>query len=150
MVEDLDLPTGIVARREFTVEPSHTTNVFGDQEDPPARAAAADATPDESVRVLGTPALLAWVEFVARESLRGHLPRGTGCAGERAEVHHRRAVPLGTDLLVETDLVDVSGVRLAFEGTVSRTDGEVVGTASTVIRVVERDRFRASLADHDA
>lgn len=135
------------ARRTFTVERSHTTNVFGEQADPPARPAAHDADGEEPVRVLGTPSVLAWVEFTARDSLHGHLPDGTGTAGVRAEVEHRRAAPMGTDLVAETDLEDVTGSALTFDGTVSRTaDGEVVGTATAVIRVVDRGRFRESLS----
>lgn len=133
-------------RRTFTVQREHTTNVFGEQADPPARPAAHDAGPDEPVRVLGTPSLLAWVEFTARDSLHGLLPDGTGTAGVRAEVEHHRAAPLGTELVVETDLAAVSGSDLTFEGTLSRAQGGgVVGRATAVIRVVDRDRFRASL-----
>lgn len=137
----------VTARRQFTVERSHTTNVFGEQDDPPALAAAADATADEAVRVFGSPNLLAWVEFVARESLRGHLPEGTGTAGVRADVTHRRAAPMGTDLVVATELTDVSESRLTFDGTVERdADGALIGSATTAMSVVDRDRFRDSLA----
>lgn len=136
----------ITARRSFTVERTHTTNVFGEQEDPPALPAAADAGPGEAVRVFGSPSLLAWIEFVARESLHGHLPDGTGTAGVRAEVDHRAPAPVGTTLIVETALVGVDTPRLTFEGTVERADdGTVVGAVRTEFGVVDRERFRASL-----
>lgn len=133
-------------RRTFTVEPEHTTTMFGYHEDPPALPAAGDAAEEEAVRVFGTPALVAWVEFVAREALHGHLPDGMGCAGEVVEARHRRAARLGEELVVETELTDVDGSRLVSEGTVSRAgDGEVVGTVRTVFRVLDRAAFRASL-----
>ncbi|PSQ02507.1 hypothetical protein BRC94_02120 [Halobacteriales archaeon QS_5_70_17] len=75
---------GIRGRRTFVVGAEHATNVFGEQADPPGLPAAADAAPGESVRVLGSPDLLATCEFVARQSLRGHLPDGTGTVGESA------------------------------------------------------------------
>lgn len=136
----------VSARRAFTVGRSHTTNVFGEQAEPPGLPAGADATPDEAVRAFGSPDLLAWVEFVARESLRGHLPPGTGTAGIGAEVDHREPARLGTALVVETALVGVDGSRLTMRGTVERADdGAVVGTVRTEMAVVDRERFRASL-----
>jgi predicted thioesterase len=133
-------------RREFTVTSSHATTVFGRHEDPPARPAAGDAAPEEAVEVFGTPALVAWVEFVARDALHGRLPDGKGCAGEVVEARHRRAAPVGEELVVETELVGAEGSQLTSEGTVSRArDGAVVGTVKTVFRVVDRVAFRASL-----
>lgn len=137
---------GTTGRREFTVERSHTTNCFGPQDDPPLQSAAADAGPEEAVRVFGTPALLAWVEFVGRRSLRGLLPDGRGCAGERATVEHRLAVPEGTDLVAETEIVAADGSRLSLEGSVTRAgDGALVGSVETDFRVVERAAFRARM-----
>jgi predicted thioesterase len=137
---------GTTGRHEFVVERSHTTNCFGPQDDPPLLAAAADADPDEAVRVFGTPALLSWVEFTGRASLRGRLPEGMGCAGERASVEHRLAVPVGAELVAETEVLAVDGSRLSLEGAVTRAgDGGVVGTVETDFRVVERAAFRAAV-----
>ncbi|MFC6837208.1 thioesterase, FlK family [Halomarina ordinaria] len=144
-MDDLSSLTGVTGRREFAVEPRHATSVFGEQADPPALPAAL-ASPDEVVEVLGTPFLLSFCEFVGRESLRGHLPEGTGTVGERADVRHRRAATVGTTVVVETDVVDVDGTRVELTATVSRaTDEGTVGTATLVFRVVDRERFRASL-----
>jgi predicted thioesterase len=138
---------GTTGRREFVVERSHTTNCFGPQDDPPLPSAAADADPEESVRVFGTPGLLAWVEFVGRESLRGRLPEGMGCAGERASVEHFLAVPEGALLAAETQVVAVDGSRLSLEGGVTRVStDETVGTVETDFRVVDRGAFRERVA----
>lgn len=139
-------------RRTVTVAREHTTNAFGEQADPPGLAAAADATPEEAVRVLGSPQLLALCEFTARQSLRGSLPAGTGTVGESAELSHRRGAPLGATLVVETALDRVDAPRLELSGRVARTDratpddpAAVVGTVEMTFRVVDRDRFRSAV-----
>ena len=133
-----DLPDpGITAQRTFRVERRHTTNLFGEQERPPGLPAAADADRRESMRVLGTPQLLAEVEFLGRESLRGSLPDGTGVAGTSADVRHRRAVPVGRSIVVRTELTEVTDRTLTIEGTLSLADsdrlvGEVVNAPITI------------------
>jgi len=156
MDEELPEP-GITGERVFRVEPRHTTNLFGEQEDPPGLPAATDAGDDEAIRVLGTPHLLAEVEFLGRESVRGHLPEGTGVVGVDAEVTHRRAVPIGGSVRVRTEVVDVTDRTITVEGELSRAadgdtdndslsadfdgDDAVVGEVTNRIRVVRRDAF---------
>jgi predicted thioesterase len=156
-------PTGA---REFTVERRHTTTVFGEQTDPPGLPAAADATGDERVHVLGTPQLLAACEFAGRESLRGRLPDGTGTVGERAAVTHRRAAPEGTRVRVATLVTGVDGPKVHLDATATRLGGSgsgggdgrgdgsgtgdgdappTVGEVELTFRVVSRERFRAAL-----
>ena len=147
MTDEMPQP-GVTGETTFTVAEAHTTHVFGNQERPPGRPAAADASPEERVHVLGTPHLLARVEFVGRESVRGMIPPGTGVVGERAEVRHRRAVPVGTTVRVATELVEVDGRSLVFEGNFVEIDrSTLLGSATAVLRIVERDQFRETLAD---
>lgn len=140
---DDELPEpGITGRRTFRVGSEHTTNLFGEQDDPPGLPAAGDATAEESVRVLGTPQLLAAVEFLGRESLRGHLPEGTGVAGIDAEVRHHRPVPVGTDVLVETELTEVADRTLTVEGELTVGEsGKLIGEVTNRLRVVRREGF---------
>lgn len=140
---DDDLPEpGITAERTFRVERRHTTNLFGKQETPPGLPAAADAASDESIRVLGTPQLIAAVEFLGRESLHGALPEKTGVAGIHAEATHRRAVQLGRTVRVRTELADVTDRRLTIEGDVSLVDSEaLVGEVTNELQVVRREAF---------
>lgn len=141
MDDELPAP-GITAERTFRVERSHTTNLFGEQENPPGLPAAADADPDESMRVLGTPQLLATIEFLGRESLHGSLPEGTGVAGIHAEVQHRRAVPIGRTVHARTELTDVTDRTLTIDGTVSVADsGALVGEVTNRVHVVRRETF---------
>lgn len=133
---------GITAERTFRVERRHTTHLFGTQKHPPGLPAAADADDGDSMRVLGTPQLLAEVEFLGRESLRGTLPDGTGVAGTSAEVRHRRAVSVDRSVLVRTELTDVMDRTLTIEGTLSLVDSDqLVGEVVNTLRVVEREAF---------
>jgi len=148
-VQDLSylLDEGVTAERRATVTESQATTVFGEQSDPPARPAAGDADPEEAMDVLGSPGVLAWVEFVGRDALHGRLPDGTGTVGVRAELDHLGAAPVDTEIVVTADLVDVEGSTLTFEGRIERADGRPVGEVTTAFRVVDRDRFRASLSE---
>lgn len=141
MRDELPAP-GITAERTFQVEEEHTTTLFGAQETPPGAPAAADADIDESLEVLGTPQLLAAVEFLGRESLHGTLPKGTGVVGTHAEVTHRNAVPVGRAVLVRTELTDVNDRRLTLDGTLYRGDSEkLVGEVAVHLRVVRREAY---------
>jgi predicted thioesterase len=148
-VQDLSylLDEGVTGERRATVTESQATTVFGEQTDPPARPAAGDADPEEATDVLGSPGVLAWVEFVGRDALHGRLPEGTGTVGVRAELDHLGAAPVGAAIVVTADLVAVDASTLTFEGRVERPDGRPVGDVTTVFRVVDRDRFRASLSE---
>lgn len=141
------LDEGVTAERRATVTESQATTVFGEQADPPARPAAGDAAPDEATDVLGSPGVLAWVEFVGRDALHGRLPEGTGTVGVRADLDHLGAAPVGTAIVVTAELVGVDGSTLTFEGRIERADGQPVGEVTTAFRVVDRDRFRASLSE---
>ncbi len=141
MSEELPKP-GITAERTFRVEDGHATTLFGEQDEPPGAPAAADAGDDESLEVLGTPQLLASVEFLGRESLHGTLPNGFGVVGTLAEMTHRSAAPIGRDVLVRTELTDVTDRTLTIKGTLTRADsGGPVGEVTVRLRVVRRDVF---------
>jgi predicted thioesterase len=148
-MDDLDLSSllaaGVTAERTATVTESQATTVFGDHDDPPARPAAGDAAPEEATDVLGSPGVLAWVEFVGRDALHGRLPDGTGTVGVRAELDHLGAAPVGTEIVVRTELVGVDGTTLTTEGRIDRLDGSPVAAVTAEFRVVDRERFRASL-----
>jgi len=67
-------------------------------------------------------------------------------------LEHRRASPLGTEVVVEAELTEVDGSRLVF-GFIARVDGaddDVVLGAGTVERVVmDRARFIARAGARD-
>jgi predicted thioesterase len=122
------------------------------------------------VPVLATPRLLALAEAAAVAAIAPHLPAGMTSVGTSASLEHRRASPVGAEVVVEAELTEVDGRRLMFgfiaresarhpggaeaggarAGGAGAGDGEdlVVG-AGTVERVlVDRAAFLARAASH--
>ena len=103
------------------------------------------------VPVLATPRLLALAEAAACAAVAPQLADGLTTVGTSVSLEHRRASPLGAEIVVEAELTEVDGSRLVF-GFIARVDGtddDVVLGAGTVERVVlDRARFiaRASAA----
>jgi|GEM_PF-511535 predicted thioesterase len=145
-VEAPERLVGTTGMSTFRVAPEHTTTVFGKQDIPPGRPAAADATTEETVSVLGTGHLLSRVEFTGRESLNGEIPSGMGVVGQRVTVDHAGPAVVGTELQVTTDVTAVDGASITYDGRVVTTERDrEVGTAEVVLCLVERDRFRAAI-----
>lgn len=135
---------GTTGSTTFRVETDHTTNVFGRQQSPPGMPTATDSDPEEAVRLLGTAHLLARVEFTGRESITGEVPSGTGVVGKTATVEHRGAATIGTDVVVETEVVGVEEADIHIDGRASAY-GRTIGVAEATLQLVDRRRFRAGL-----
>jgi fluoroacetyl-CoA thioesterase len=104
------------------------------------------------VPVLATPRLLALAEAAAYAAVAPQLADGLTTVGTSVSLEHRRASPLGTEVVVEAELTEVDGSRLVF-GFIARVDGtddDVVLGAGTVERVVlDRARFIARASARD-
>lgn len=98
------------------------------------------------VPVLATPRLLALAEAAAVAAVSPQLAEGLTTVGTSVSLEHRRASPLGTEIVVEAELTEVDGSRLVF-GFIARvggTDEDLVLGAGRVERVVlDRARFIA-------
>ena len=109
-------------------------------------ADTATAMGSGDVPVLATPRLLALAEAAAYAAVAPQLADGLTTVGTSVSLEHRRASPLGTEVVVEAELTEVDGSRLVF-GFIARVDGtddDVVLGAGTVERVVlDRARFIA-------
>ncbi|HCU94078.1 MAG TPA: thioesterase [Actinobacteria bacterium] len=108
------------------------------------------------VPVLATPRLLALAEAASVAAIAPQLAPGMTSVGTSVSLEHRRASPVGTEIMVEAELTAVDGRRLVFsfiareggrpgDGGPGRggedDDGVVVG-AGTVERVlVDREVF---------
>jgi fluoroacetyl-CoA thioesterase len=116
-------------------------------------ADTATAMGSGDVPVLATPRLLALAEAAAYAAVAPHLADGLTTVGTRVSLEHRRASPLGTEVVVEAELTEVDGSRLVF-GFIARVDGtddDVVLGAGTVERVVlDRTRFIARAGASDS
>ena len=66
------------------------------------------------VPVLATPRLLALAEAAAVAAIAPHLPSGMTSVGTSASLEHRRASPVGAEVIVEAELTEVEGRRLMF------------------------------------
>ena len=120
------------------------------------RAAVTDADTAEAMGsgdlpVLATPRLLALAEAATVAAVAPHLTGGLTTVGTAVSLEHRRASPLGAEIVVEAELTEVDGRRLVF-GFIARPGGtdadgaetDVVIGAGTVERVVvDAARFLA-------
>ena len=101
--------------------------------------------------VLATPRVLALAEAAAVQAIAGALPDGQTLVGTAAELEHKLASPLGTEVVVEAQLTDVADRRLTFRftavhGRPADPGVRVVVSEGTMQRViVSRDRFVRSL-----
>jgi fluoroacetyl-CoA thioesterase len=107
------------------------------------------------VPVLATPRLLALAEAASVAAISPHLAPGTTSVGTSASLEHRRASPVGAELVVEAELTEVDGRRLVFSfiareggggswGPGDEDDEDRVVGAGTVERVlVDREAFLA-------
>jgi fluoroacetyl-CoA thioesterase len=105
------------------------------------------------VPVLATPRLLALAEAAAVAAVAPHLPAGTTSVGTAVSLEHRRASPVGAEIVVEADLTEVEGRRLVFSfiarhagagrETADAGAGEdlVVGAGTVERVVVDRVKF---------
>jgi fluoroacetyl-CoA thioesterase len=95
------------------------------------------------VPVLATPRLLALAEAAAFAAAAPQLGDALTSVGTAAALEHRRASPLGAEIVVEAELTEVDGPRLVFSfiARAADTDEDVVIGAGTVERVI-RDRAR--------
>jgi len=66
------------------------------------------------VPVLATPRLLALAEAAAVAAIAPHLAPGMTSVGTSASLEHRRASPVGTEVVVEAELTEIDGRRLMF------------------------------------
>jgi len=66
------------------------------------------------VPVLATPRLLALAEAAAVAAIAPHLAPGMTSVGTSASLEHRRASPVGAEVVVEAELTEVDGRRLVF------------------------------------
>jgi fluoroacetyl-CoA thioesterase len=111
-----------------------------------AEADTAGAMGSGDVPVLATPRLLALAEAAAFAAVAPQLADGFTTVGTSVSLEHRRASPLGAEIVVEAELTEVDGSRLVF-GFIARVDSadeDVVLGAGTVERViVDRARFIA-------
>jgi fluoroacetyl-CoA thioesterase len=109
------------------------------------------------VPVLATPRLLALAEAASVAAIAPHLDAEMTSVGTAVSLEHRRASPVGAEIVVEAELTEVAGRRLMFSFIVRQSppgpgDGDggaedlVVGAGTVERVVVDREKFLARLA----
>ncbi|MBO5656827.1 MAG: thioesterase, partial [Agathobacter sp.] len=93
------LEKGLLGKQEIVVTEEQTAKVYG----------------SGSLRVFGTPAMIALMENTALKSVASYIGDGNGTVGTQLDVKHVSATPVGMKVTCETKLVEVEGRRLVFE-----------------------------------
>jgi fluoroacetyl-CoA thioesterase len=87
------------------------------------------------VPVLATPRLLALAEAATVAAIAPHLAPGMTSVGTSASLEHRRASPVGAEVVVEAELTEIDGRRLMFSfiarESAHRPGGDGEGTRRT-------------------
>lgn len=94
-----------------------------------------------SLRVLGTPRLLAWAEAATCAALATDLPPGRTSVGSRVQLEHRAPSVVGEEVVVRAELQHRDGRLVRFEVVAEDSAGRVVGHAEVTRVVVDVDRF---------
>jgi fluoroacetyl-CoA thioesterase len=68
----------------------------------------------EEARVLGTPWLIAHLEWTCRNSVKPLLDEGYDTVGTHVDVRHLAATPMGMQVTFRSELVGIEGNRLRF------------------------------------
>jgi fluoroacetyl-CoA thioesterase len=120
-----DLAPGLTAKLSVTVTEADTAIAAGSGDVP----------------VLGTPRLLALAEAATVAAIAPHLPPGQTSVGTRVILEHRRASPVGAQVLVSAELLEVDGSRLVFSALAADKDDALIADGFVHRVVVDRDRF---------
>lgn len=90
--------------------------------------------------VFATPAMVAFMEETAMESVAPHLDEGCTTVGTRMEVSHIAASPLGADIRCQSTLVEVDRRRLVFD-IKAWDNAELIGEGRHERFIIFSDRF---------
>ncbi len=122
------LEPGVKNRRIFKVGEEHIASFLGSGD----------------VSVLSTPSMIAFMEETCRTSVEDKLEEGKTTVGTRVEISHLRAAPLGAEIEVTSELVEVDGRRLRFR-VEAYWNGKKIGEGFHERFIVDRDRFLSKI-----
>ena len=94
--------------------------------------------------VYATPRMVSDVEYACRDFLLEHLDPGEDSVGTHVTIDHLAATPLGLEVQIKIDIVEVDRRKVVFRFSV--TDIEEVGRGTHVRFVVETAKTRERLA----
>lgn len=94
--------------------------------------------------VFATPAMVAFMEETAMESVASLLDEGATTVGTKLEVSHLAASPLGAHIRCESTLVEVDGRRLVFD-IKAWDDVDLIGECRHERFIVFSERFMSKV-----
>jgi len=98
------------------------------------------------VPVLSTPHLIALMEAVSQAAIEPHLAQGESAVGIHVDMVHLAATPVGMEVRVRSELVEVKGRRLSFR-VEAWDEVERVGEADHQRFVIDTARFMSRMVE---
>lgn len=124
----MTISTGLKQSKKFVVKEEHTAYHIG----------------SGTVRVLGTPIMIAFMEINAMEMLQAHLSEDHTTVGTRVDVRHLAPTPQGAEVLVDAEVLEISGPKITLS--VNAWYGEtLIGTGTHWRYIINIDQFRQGL-----
>ena len=92
------------------------------------------------VETLSTPAMIAFMENTARQTVESKLPEGDITVGTRVDIRHLGPVPIGENLKVTAQLLRTDKIRLTFK-VKAEWRNEVIGIGQHERFIVNKEKF---------
>jgi fluoroacetyl-CoA thioesterase len=125
----MTITAGMTKTKTFTVKEEHTAYHIG----------------SGTVRVLGTPIMIAFMEITAMEMLEEVLDETHTTVGTRVDIRHLAPSPLGAEIKVSAEVIEAEGPKVTL--TVNAWHGEtLIGTGTHWRYVINVEQFRHQLA----
>lgn len=97
-----------------------------------------------AMEVFATPAMIAFMEKTAMESVAALLPDGEGTVGTEVHISHLKATKAGQQVSFRSLLTRIEGRKLVFR--VDAYEGEIlIGTGTHTRYIVDNQRFLSKL-----
>ena len=96
----------------------------------------------DSPHVLGTPFMILYMEYTARDSVLPHLDPGFDTVGTLVNVRHLAATPPGMEVTFRSELLEVDNRRLIFR-VEAFDEKEKIGEGTHERAIVNIERFAA-------
>ncbi len=120
---------GISNHQHFKVEDIHLANHFG----------------SGLLPVLATPALIAWMENTAMQTVASYLSATETTVGTAIAIKHLKASPLHADIICHATVTEIEGRRIRFEVKAFDQYQTLIGEGTHERFVVDVERFMQKL-----
>lgn len=119
------LKTGIKGKEEIIVNENHS----------------AESLESGTLKVFGSPAMIALMEKTAWKSVQDYLEEGQGSVGTSLEIKHVSATPLGIKVYCESELTGIDGKKLIFSVKAHDETG-LIGEGTHERFIVNNEKFQ--------